>query len=157
MNPCLDRYIYVDKLVVDDTIRAKKTVDYPAGKGIDVSRVIKELGGVSVAISLIGGDTGRKLEEMLDKEGVIYSSIRVPQETRLNVILETKSKAIKLSNKIQSVPNERIKEELKKILTQKRCANVLKEMAKDGILFEIFPCLKELKGLRQSSLIKAMF
>jgi len=24
MNPCLDRYIYVDKLVVDDTIRAKK-------------------------------------------------------------------------------------------------------------------------------------
>ena len=103
MNPCLDRYIYVDKLVVDDTIRAKKTVDYPAGKGIDVSRVIKELGGVSVAISLIGGDTGRKLEEMLDKEGVIYSSIRVPQETRLNVILETKEGQYRIS-----MPGERI-------------------------------------------------
>jgi 6-phosphofructokinase 2 len=47
MNPCLDRYIYVDELIVDDTIRAKKVVDYPAGKGIDVSRVIRELGGVS--------------------------------------------------------------------------------------------------------------
>ena len=23
MNPCLDRYIYVDKLVVDDTIRQR--------------------------------------------------------------------------------------------------------------------------------------
>ncbi|ABR31669.1 ribokinase [Thermosipho melanesiensis] len=89
MNPCLDRYLYVDKLVVDDTIRVKKVVDYPAGKGIDVSRVIKELGGVSVAISLLGGETGRKIEEMLDKEGVIYSTIRVDVETRTNIILET--------------------------------------------------------------------
>ncbi|MFN6991249.1 MAG: 1-phosphofructokinase family hexose kinase [Fervidobacterium sp.] len=103
MNPCLDRYIYVDELIVDDTIRAKKVVDYPAGKGIDVSRVIKELGGVSIAISLVGGDTGRKLEEMLDKEGVIYSSIRVPQETRMNVILETLKGQYRIS-----MPGEKI-------------------------------------------------
>lgn len=103
MNPCLDRYIYVDELIIDDTIRAKKIVDYPAGKGIDVSRVIKELGGVSIAISLIGGETGRKLEEMLDKEGVIYSSIRVPQETRMNVILETSKGQYRIS-----MPGEKI-------------------------------------------------
>ncbi|MGC8820629.1 MAG: 1-phosphofructokinase family hexose kinase [Fervidobacterium sp.] len=103
MNPCLDRYIYVDELVIDDTIRAKKVVDYPAGKGIDVSRVIKELGGVSIAIALVGGDTGRKLEEMLDREGVIYSSIRVPQETRMNVILETNKGQYRIS-----MPGEKI-------------------------------------------------
>lgn len=103
MNPCLDRYIYVDELILDDTIRAKKVVDYPAGKGIDVSRVIKELGGVSIAISLIGGDTGRKLEEMLDSEGVIYSSVRVPQETRMNVILETSKGQYRIS-----MPGEKI-------------------------------------------------
>uniref|UniRef100_A0A7C4RX12 1-phosphofructokinase family hexose kinase n=1 Tax=Fervidobacterium thailandense TaxID=1008305 RepID=A0A7C4RX12_9BACT len=103
MNPCLDRYIYVDELVVDDTIRAKKVVDYPAGKGIDVSRVIRELGGVSIAIALVGGDTGRKLEEMLDKEGVIYTSIRVPQETRMNVILETSKGQYRIS-----MPGEKI-------------------------------------------------
>lgn len=103
MNPCLDRYIYVDELIVDDTIRAKKVVDYPAGKGIDVSRVIKELGGVSIAIALVGGDTGRKLEEMLDKEGVIYSSIRVPQETRMNVILESNKGQYRIS-----MPGEKI-------------------------------------------------
>jgi poly(A) polymerase len=62
---------------------------------------------------------------------------------------ETRNEAIRLCNTIKSVPKERIKEELKKILTQKSCVNILKEMAKDGILFEIFPCLKELKGLRQ--------
>ncbi|MDY6896202.1 MAG: 1-phosphofructokinase family hexose kinase, partial [Thermotogota bacterium] len=38
LNPCLDRYLYVDKLKVEDTTRVKKIKDYPAGKGIDVSR-----------------------------------------------------------------------------------------------------------------------
>ncbi|SHH39647.1 1-phosphofructokinase family hexose kinase [Thermosipho atlanticus] len=97
MNPCLDRYIYIDKLVYDDTIRARKIVDYPAGKGIDVSRVIKELGGISIAITFLGGDNGRKIENMLDKEGVIYSSIRVESETRMNIILESKGGQYRIS------------------------------------------------------------
>ncbi|MBO8160051.1 MAG: 1-phosphofructokinase family hexose kinase [Thermosipho sp. (in: Bacteria)] len=97
MNPCLDRYVYIDKLLPDDTIRAKKVEDYPAGKGIDVSRVIKELGGISIAISLLGGDVGRKIEEMLDKEGVLYSTIRVEQETRTNIILESKDNQYRIS------------------------------------------------------------
>ncbi|MBM7558407.1 1-phosphofructokinase family hexose kinase [Marinitoga litoralis] len=105
MNPCLDRYIYVDELIPDDTIRAKKIVDYPAGKGIDVSRVIKELGGVSVAVSLLGGHNGRRIEEMLDEEGVIYSSIRVSFETRMNIILEEKTQY-----RI-SMPGEKVKRE----------------------------------------------
>lgn len=103
MNPCLDRYVYVDELKVDDTIRAKKVKDYPAGKGIDVSRVIKELGGTSIAISLLGGDTGRKIEEMLDKEGVFYSTIRVESETRINIILETNNGQYRIS-----MPGEKI-------------------------------------------------
>ncbi|ANQ53062.1 MULTISPECIES: 1-phosphofructokinase family hexose kinase [Thermosipho] len=112
MNPCLDRYLYVDKLVLDDTIRVKNVVDYPAGKGIDVSRVIKELGGVSVAISLLGGETGRRIEEMLDKEGVIYSTIRVEVETRTNIIMETKEGQYRFS-----MPGEKIsKKKLQVIL-----------------------------------------
>ncbi|SHE76100.1 6-phosphofructokinase 2 [Marinitoga hydrogenitolerans DSM 16785] len=105
MNPCLDRYIYIDELKPDDTIRAKKLVDYPAGKGIDVSRVIKELGGVSVAVSLLGGHNGRRIEEMLDEEGVIYSSVRIGHETRMNIILEEKTQYR------MSMPGEKVKKE----------------------------------------------
>ncbi|MDK2886843.1 MAG: 6-phosphofructokinase 2 [Thermosipho sp. (in: thermotogales)] len=97
MNPCLDRYIYINKLTLDDTIRAKKIKDYPAGKGIDVSRVIKELDGISIAIAFLGGETGSKIERMLDKEGVIYSSIRVENETRMNIILESKEGQYRIS------------------------------------------------------------
>ncbi|APT75325.1 ribokinase [Marinitoga sp. 1135] len=121
MNPSLDRYIYIDKLIPDDTIRAKKIKDYPAGKGIDVSRVIKELGGVSVAVALLGGDNGRKIEEMLDQEGVIYSSVRISHETRMNIILEEETQYR------MSMPGEHVKrEKLQKVF------DILQSLVREG-------------------------
>jgi 6-phosphofructokinase 2 len=111
MNPTLDRYLYVDELKEDDTVRVKKYSDYPAGKGIDVSRVIRELGGVSVAIALLGGATGRKIEELLDQEGVIYTAIRVEPETRTNIIIQLDGHQYRLS-----LPGEPVgKEKLEKV------------------------------------------
>ena len=108
MNPCLDRYLYIDELKEDDTVRVKKFSDYPAGKGIDVSRVIRELGGVSVAVTLLGGATGRKIEELLDEEGVIYTAIRVEPETRINVILQVGKSQYRLSLPGEQVERERL-------------------------------------------------
>jgi len=108
MNPCLDRYLYIDELKEDDTVRVKRFSDYPAGKGIDVSRVIRELGGVSVAITLLGGSTGRKIDELLDEEGVIYTAIRVEPETRINVILQVGKSQYRLSLPGQPVERERL-------------------------------------------------
>lgn len=152
MNPCLDRYIYVNSLIPDDTIRVKKTKDYPAGKGIDVSRVIKELDGISIAITLLGGETGEKLEKMLDKEGVIYSSIRVENETRMNIILETKEGQYRLS-----MPGARIKKRKLEVVFEMLDALVrpndivvisgsLPKGVKPEIYFEIIKLLKEKKS-----------
>ena len=62
LNPALDRAINVEKLLDDDAVRVISEQHYAAGKGIDVSRVIKELGGQSVALGLIGGYDGLYLE-----------------------------------------------------------------------------------------------
>ena len=97
LNPSLDRYLYVDKLVEDDTVRVEKTEDYAAGKGIDVSRVIKELGSTSIAICPLGGENGEKISFMLDDEMVLYAAIRVKSETRMNVIIQAKQKQYRMS------------------------------------------------------------
>ncbi len=89
MNPSLDRYLYVDELVPDDSIRVKNTQEYAAGKGIDVSRVIKEIGGSSIAICPLGGSNGERMEFMLDNEKVLYAAVRVKHETRMNIIVQT--------------------------------------------------------------------
>ena len=91
LNPALDRAINVDRLLEDDTVRVISEQHYAAGKGIDVSRVIKELGGQSVALGLIGGYDGLHLEGLLINAGVMTQLTKISHETRTNIILKEKS------------------------------------------------------------------
>ena len=91
LNPALDRAINVETLLEDDTTRISSERHYAAGKGIDVSRVIKELGGQSVALGLIGGYDGLHLEGLLINAGVMTQFTKISNETRTNIILKENS------------------------------------------------------------------
>ena len=90
LNPALDRAIFVERLLQDDTTRVVSDTLYAAGKGIDVSRVIRELGGQSVAMGLVGGYDGLQLEGLLINAGVMTNFTRIAGETRTNIILKEK-------------------------------------------------------------------
>jgi 6-phosphofructokinase 2 len=90
LNPALDRTIIVEKLVQDDTTRVVSETLYAGGKGIDVSRVIRELGGQSVALGFVGGYDGLHLEGLLINAGVMTDFTRISAETRTNIILKEK-------------------------------------------------------------------
>jgi len=42
LNPALDRFIVLEQLLAEDTTCILSETPYAAGKGIDVSRVIRE-------------------------------------------------------------------------------------------------------------------
>jgi 6-phosphofructokinase 2 len=86
LNPALDRAIYVERLLEDDTTRILSEKHYAAGKGIDVSRVIRELGGQSVAMGLVGGYDGLQLEDRL----IVTAGVPVgtPGKTNLLKVIE---------------------------------------------------------------------
>ncbi len=88
LNPTIDITYLVNELVFDDTNRAMKVLKDPGGKGIDVSRVIKELGGHSKAFVLLGGYTGYEIKDRLKKIGLNLEVINIKGETRTNVIIE---------------------------------------------------------------------
>ena len=90
LNPALDRFIVVEQLLAENTIRILSETFYAAGKGIDVSRVIRELGGQSVALGLVGGYDGLKLEGLLIDAGVMTDFTRISGETRTNIVLQEK-------------------------------------------------------------------
>lgn len=91
LNPALDRYLAVETLLLEDTTRVMSETVYAAGKGIDVSRVIRELGGQSVAMGFLGGFEGLKLEGLLINAGVMTSFTKISGETRTNIILKEKA------------------------------------------------------------------
>ena len=91
LNPALDRAIVVERLMEDDTTRVLEEKFYAAGKGIDVSRVIRELGGESVALGFAGGYDGLHLEGLLINAGVMTDFTKISHETRTNIILKERA------------------------------------------------------------------
>src|SRR3989338_5911090 len=91
VNPSIDQHMLIDKLVKDDAIRVREILRYPGGKGINVSRAIKELGGETIAFSVAGGCGGYMLKNLLTEQGIPFQTVDVLEETRINVIITDKS------------------------------------------------------------------
>ncbi len=94
LNPALDRTIRVKQLTFDDANRVISEERFAAGKGIDVSRVVIELGGSTMAFGFVGGYAGAELEDRLRLAGVPADFVHIGSETRTNVVimdLETNS------------------------------------------------------------------
>jgi len=89
LNPALDHFLDVGRLRVDDANRVRSECLYAGGKGIDVSRAIRRLGGDSMALGFIGGHNGRLMVEMLKAEGVTTYFTPIAQETRRDIVICT--------------------------------------------------------------------
>ncbi len=84
MNPAIDKTVEIERLVPGALNRITR-VEYDAGgKGINVSRTIRELGGESTAVGFLGGNAGKAIEAVLDEKGIRHDFIRVEGETRTN-------------------------------------------------------------------------
>ena len=93
LNPALDRTIYVDGLKPFDANRILREERYAGGKGIDVSRALKELDTESIALGFIGGFAGSELEGRLLNDGIASEFTPIQGETRVNVIIHDSTSA----------------------------------------------------------------
>jgi 6-phosphofructokinase 2 len=87
LNPSLDKTVSVEKLVVDEANRWTSLRRDPGGKGINVSRVIHELGGETIAYGFIGGFDGEALKHLLRQQGVPFEFTPIKGEIRSNFII----------------------------------------------------------------------
>lgn len=88
LNPALDRSVSVPGLALDRVNRAASSRVDPGGKGINVSKVVKALGGRSLALGFLGGRAGDLLAQGLDDLGVAHNFTRIAGETRTNLKLD---------------------------------------------------------------------
>ncbi len=87
LNPSLDRTVTVEELVLDEANRWTTLRRDPGGKGINVARVIHELGGKTVAYGFIGGIDGETLKHLLKQQGVPFDFTAIKGEVRSNFII----------------------------------------------------------------------
>jgi len=84
LNPSLDEWIRLPALRLGALNRAAAFVRYPGGKGINVSRVVHELGGATIAYTLAGGDDGVILCAAMEQLGVPHRCVMIRKGTTRN-------------------------------------------------------------------------
>ena len=92
LNPTIDQTLVLDRFVAGDTLRVKSSRLDPGGKGINVSRVVRELGGESVAMGFAPGGLGRYIEQTLKARGVQCDFVHTKGETRTNITILDESR-----------------------------------------------------------------
>ena len=69
-NPALDYVMNLASLRTDDINRTESEELYYGGKGINVSAILSRLGIDNTALGFLAGFTGKRLEQMLVKDGI---------------------------------------------------------------------------------------
>ncbi len=82
VNPALDKSSHFKGLVPEQKIRCETPRFDAGGGGINVSKAIARLDGVSKAIFTSGGATGEKLKELIETEKIPFETIPIHSWTR---------------------------------------------------------------------------
>lgn len=85
LNPAVDKTVKINNFTAGSVNRVADVRFDAGGKGINVSKVIKSLGGSSVATGILGGSAGVYIKEYLDSENIENNFIFVNGETRTNL------------------------------------------------------------------------
>jgi 1-phosphofructokinase len=85
LTPALDKTVVLPGFAVDQVNRIQSLRLDAGGKGINVSKVLKALGTDSLATGILGGGTGRYIENALQEMGIACDFAWVPQDTRTNL------------------------------------------------------------------------
>lgn len=88
LNPSLDRTVFVDGLALHDTNRILRAETDAGGKGINLSRIVAELGGETFCTGFLAGGPGAFVERVLDTDGIGRNFVQVEGSTRVNTSIE---------------------------------------------------------------------
>ncbi|MDO5010087.1 MAG: 1-phosphofructokinase [Intestinibacter bartlettii] len=90
LNPSIDYVIKVEKLVNGHVNRVNEEHVYPGGKGINVTRILKNLDNENIALGFVSGFTGDYIINSLQELNLKSNFIKVKEGfTRINVKIKS--------------------------------------------------------------------
>ena len=87
LNPSVDHTLTVERFEVGGTFKATHSERLPAGKGINVARVVATLGEPVAALGLVGRDSMPAFSAALARQGIKDCLVPIPGATRISVTL----------------------------------------------------------------------
>ena len=85
LNPAQDKSVVIDNFGFDKVNRITEMRLDAGGKGINVSKVVKSLGGETLALGVLGGTIGGYIMHSMDEMNIRHDFVHVASETRTNL------------------------------------------------------------------------
>ncbi len=85
LNPVIDRLYYIDDFRAGTQFKEIRPDIFAGGKGINIARVVAQLGEECSLYAFLGGSAGRIIESDMEKHGVALHPFRHEGETRTTV------------------------------------------------------------------------
>lgn len=94
VNPALDKNYIIPGFALTGIHHVQNMSTIPAGKGLNVSRVLKTLEVPTIATGILGGHTGKQIEAGLNGAGVDHDFVWIRAESRSNILIVDEDQAI---------------------------------------------------------------
>ena len=95
INPSVDKTYIVKDFEPFELNRATRIIYNAGSKGINVSRVVTQLGRDTCVLGFVGGQNGEMLLSELKAEGINEELVRVDENSRLNIkIMDTNTRKV---------------------------------------------------------------
>ena len=116
LNPALDYDMYLDEDLKLEHLNLAKEVNFRAGgKGINVSKVLKNLGVESTAIGYVAGFVGDFIKKDLEKDNIKSEFVELEGYTRINVKVNADDKETELTGISPEISKEKLDELIDKM------------------------------------------
>lgn len=95
LNPAIDKTVKIRRFSPGADHRCKDVFFSAGGKGVNVSRALKNLKVSNLATGFIAGPEGKYIKEELDHEGIRHDFVHISGETRTSLtIIDTQANQI---------------------------------------------------------------
>lgn len=114
LNLAIDYYMSMENFQLGSLNSLEEGYTLPGGKGINVSKVLKNFSIESKALGFVGGFTGDYIKKHLNEYEIESDFIELQENTRINIKLKTKDSETEIAGKSPTISKENIEELLKK-------------------------------------------
>ncbi|WP_028547460.1 1-phosphofructokinase family hexose kinase [Paenibacillus sp. UNC451MF] len=117
LNAAIDKTYYLSSFPLGRVSRVRRMFAEPGGKGINVARVIHQLGYPVTATGFLGGYNGEWICNALGKQGIANDFVQIEGESRLclNMIDEATGVSTEVLEGGASIPQEAIEQLIVKV------------------------------------------
>ena len=108
LNPAIDYYIDMNNFEEGDLNKVNNAYTLAGGKGINVSKVLKNFNVESTALGFCGGFTGDYIKKHLKEYAIKENFIYLEEDTRINIKLKTSKTETEIAGKSPNISKEKV-------------------------------------------------